>query len=345
VSTFITGSSGFIGLALTEHLLTRGDTVVGFDRAAPHSEAMAVFEGLSGRFVPEIGDVRNYHVLQRAMKRHRPRQLVTLAAVTADAERERATPGLIFDVNVGGVIAAIKVALACGVVRVVHVGSGAVYGSAASETTLHEDRTPLRPEGLYGISKQAAEAAALRLASLHSLELVVGRLGTCFGPWEADSGMRDTPSAPLQIVRLAEAGTPVVLPRPGRRDWLYVRDAAAGLVALLDHPRLPCRIYNVAAGFIGTMAQWCQEIALRQPGFSWQVAGDMPPDSAPMAACNMRPNVCFYAAQDRAPMDISRLSQDTGFNPQFDLPQAAGEFWAWRKRHATFQETVQVPLG
>ena len=320
MSTFITGASGFVGLALAEHLLAGGESVVGFDIAPPPAAALRAFDRLPGRFAMEIGEVRDADALRDAMHRHRPGRLVTLAAITADANRERATPGAIFEVNVGGVIAALSAAAECGVARVVHASSGAVYGASGEGTEpLREGLTALRPEGLYGISKQAAEAAALRLAALHGLDLVVGRLGTCFGPWEADSGARDTPSAPLQVVRLAEQGKAAVLPRPGLRDWMYVRDAAAALGLLLDRPRLPNAVYNLAAGFHWSVTDWCRETAARTPDFMWRFAN-----------AGEQSTVEYYALYDRAPMDNARLRADTGFVSRFDLSAAAADFWTWR---------------
>ncbi|MGC3985078.1 MAG: NAD-dependent epimerase/dehydratase family protein [Pseudorhodoferax sp.] len=304
--TFVTGACGFVGLALVERLLQQGREVVGFDQAPLPAAAARAFAPLPGRLAMVQGDVRDAAALETAMRTHRPRGLVTLAAITADARRERAAPASIFEVNLGGVVAALSAAAACGVQRVLHASSGSVYGaSGQGAAALHEDRTPLRPEGLYGISKQAAEAAALRLAALHGLDLVVGRLGTCFGPWEADTGVRDTPSAPLQVLLQAERGQAVRLPRDSRRDWLYVRDAAAGLQALLDRPRLPRTVYNVAAGFMGSMAQWCQAVAAQRPGWAWRIAdpGDDRPSQRRLLRA-LRPR----AHGHRAPRGRHRLS-------------------------------------
>jgi UDP-glucuronate 4-epimerase len=325
MTTFVTGACGFVGLALAEHLLARGGHVVGFDLAPPRPAAARVFEALPGRFEMVTGDVRDAAALGDAIRHHRPARLVTLAAVTANADRERAAPGSIFEVNVGGVIAALAAAAGAGVARIVHASSGSVYGaSGAGAALLHEDATPLRPEALYGISKMAAEAAARRLADLHGMDLVIGRLGTCFGPWEADSGVRDTLSAPLQIIDIAARGGRAVLPRPSRRDWLYVRDCAAGLAALLDRPRLPHAVYNVAAGFEGSLADWCAAIAPDHPGFAWRVAAEAGPGES-MIDC--------YAPYDRASMDIARIRADTGFVPRFDLAAAARDFIDWRREH------------
>jgi UDP-glucuronate 4-epimerase len=323
VTTFITGACGFVGLALTEHLLSQGDAVVGFDLAPPRPAAARAFAALPGRFEMAVGDVRDADALHAAVSRHRPQRMVTLAAITAGAARERATPGIIFDVNLGGVVNALSAAAACGVARVVHASSGSVYGASGDGADLlREELTPLRPEALYGISKMAAEAAARRIATLHGLDLAVGRLGTCFGPWEADSGLRDTLSAPLQALDRAMRGERVVLPRDSRRDWLYVRDCAAGIAALLDRPGLPHGVYNVAAGFVGSMTGWCAHLAALLPGFQWEVAA---PDAA------ARANVDYYAPYDRASMDITRIRTDTGYVPRFDLAAAAADYVAWRR--------------
>jgi UDP-glucuronate 4-epimerase len=207
--------------------------------------------------------------------------------------------------------------------RAVLGSSGSVYGASGRlAESLDELATPQQPEGLYGLSKQAAEGAAQRLAALHGLDLVVGRLGTCFGPWEAATGARDTLSAPYQVLQLARRGEAAVLPRDSRRDWLYVRDAAAALAALLDRPALPSPVYNLAAGFQWPMSQWCARVAEWQPGFAWHIAGVA-------AAAHGPPNVSYYAPYDRAPMAIERLRADTGFVPRFDLDAAAADFSAW----------------
>lgn len=319
MTTLITGASGFVGLALTEHLLSAGQTVIACDLAEPRGSAIKAFSRLPGRLVIEALDVRDGARVREVVRRHAPQRMVTLAAITADARRERASPASIFEVNVNGAIHAIAAGAECGVSRFLHVSSGSVYGASGNgQAPLHETRTPLLPEGLYGISKQAAEAAALRLASLHDLDLTVGRLGTCFGPWEADTGVRDTLSAPLQVLELARQGVPAQLPRPGRRDWLYVRDAAAALDALLSARELAQPVYNVAAGFEWSVADWCEQLARRNPCFSWRLASE-PADA----------NVSYYAPYDRASMCIEALRRDTGFTPRFDLPAAAEDFHSW----------------
>ncbi|KAB1077916.1 NAD-dependent epimerase/dehydratase family protein [Methylobacterium soli] len=305
----ITGAAGFVGAALAEALIARGETVIAVDRgAAPAGTG-------PGRHRPVSLDLTEPGALDPIFAAEPVDTLVIGAAVTADAARERADPAGIVAVNVGAVADAVRAAGAHGVRRVLYLGSGAVYGdSAAGPEPLVEDATPLRPRSLYAITKQAGEAAALRLAETVGINCVAARLGTCFGPFERDTGVRDTLSAPLQVLRLAKAGGAARLPRPGHRDWLYIRDAVAGLLALLDAPALPHRVYNVAAGFTWSLADWCARVAARHPGFAWSV-------TEPAHA-----NIRLYDAFDRAPMSIARLVAETGYRPRYDLPAAAADF-------------------
>jgi len=315
VSILLTGASGFVGAALTEALLARGERVIAVDRAPPPE----VPAGPSFRFVQ--ADLARPGALDAALIGERIEAMILGAAITADAARERRDPAGVVAVNVGGVADAIRAAAIHGVRHVLLLGSGAIYGEAAfTAAILDEDATPPEPRSLYALTKLSGEAIALRLAETFSLDLTAIRLGTCFGPHERETGARDTLSAPFQILRLAEAGGAVRLPRPGRRDWLYVRDAVAGILALLDAPTRAHRIYNVAAGFEWSLADFCSCLARDRPGLAWSVAG---PEAA---------NVNLYDRADRAPMGIARLVAETAYRPRYDLPAALDDFRDWIAR-------------
>jgi UDP-glucuronate 4-epimerase len=318
MSVLLTGATGFVGLATAEALLLRGEDVIGYDVAPLPDIARRIFATLPGRFRLVPGDVCDGRRLSDTLRRFGVGRLIHLAAIAADEARERTAPGAILAVNVGGTVEVVQAAIRAGVARMVHLSSAAVYGSSGRSTELLAETAPLVPEGLYGISKQAGEAAALRLASLQGLDLVAGRLGTCFGRWEYDTAVRDTPSAPYQVMRLARAGGTAILPRACRRDWLYARDAAAAVLALLDCASPRQRLYNLSAGYVWTLAELCALLARGFPAFSWRIAE--PSETA---------NIDCYAPYDRAALSTDRLLADTGFQPLFDLPSAAEDYLSW----------------
>jgi nucleoside-diphosphate-sugar epimerase len=203
--------------------------------------------------------------------------------------------------------------------RVVLLSSVAVYGHVEPDRgALDEADTCPRPNTLYGISKYAAEACALRADELEPLSLVVARLGPVFGPWERTTGVRDTLSPHWQATRLAAARRGAVLPHAGQADWLYSRDAAAGIVALLGVERPRHRVYNVGAGRRWPVSAWCARLTTLFPGFQWRTA-----------AGGEEPNVRFQPDRERAPLGIERLAADCGYRPRFGLDEAFDDFGAW----------------
>jgi UDP-glucuronate 4-epimerase len=318
MGAFITGAAGFVGLAVTEGLLMRGERVIGFDLCPLSEHAARTFAGLPGRFEQVIGDVCDAEGLKAALSRSDASCVLNLAAVTAGTEREIGDPVGVVRVNVGGAAATIEAAAACGVRRVLHLSSGSVYGASGRDADVLTEDTPLRPEQLYGITKQASEAVALRLADLHRLDLSIGRLGTCFGRWEYATGARDTPSAPYQIVQAARSGLPAILPRSHPRDWLYARDAAAAMLELLYARTRRHRVYNLAAGFMWSIADFCARLQQVWSGFEWHFAQQ-----------SEAANIDYYAPYDRSPMAIERLRGDTAFLPRYNLAEALADYLQW----------------
>jgi UDP-glucuronate 4-epimerase len=311
MTVLVTGASGFVGLALTEALLAAGESVVAFDAAPAPAAAQALFATLPGRLRAIVADTRDEAAVAQAMAG--ADRMIIAAAVTAGSAREQAAPETVISVNVQAVATAVRLAAAAGLRRVVHLSSVAAYGAAAADATILTEDLPLRPVALYGITKAAGEAVALRLSDLGGLDLVAVRLGSCFGPWEHATGLRDTLSPQQQILIAARHGKPVVLESDAVRDWLYVRDAAAGILALLSAPELRHRVYNVGTGQVWPLSDWCNALV---PGLGWRVGPE--------------PHVRTW--NDRPPASIARLLADTGYRPRFDAPAAAADWLEFLQR-------------
>lgn len=194
-----------------------------------------------------------------------------------------------------------------------HDDIGAVPGNGLQRQV---DQQVFQPENLYGFSKLAAEQAVARLSSVLGMTITVGRLGTCFGPWEHGNSSRDTPSAVLQIIKKYKSGEKVVLPRPHRRDWLYARDAAGAIISLTDDPSPKHAIYDLAAGFKWSLEDLCRELSARAPSFAWELGSV---DTG---------NIDLYGTRDRAAMSTQRLAE-TDFDPRYGLKAAVADYLEW----------------
>lgn len=317
----ITGGSGFVGLNIAAALLERGETVVLLDVNGPPAAAERHLRGLGGALAVEAGDVRDGAATAAVMKRHGIRKLVHGAAITAGAERERKQARFIAEVNLGGTIETLEAALAAGVSRVVQLGTGSVFGAQIPPGTasIDEGETLPVPDSLYGITKYAAERTALRYRDTRGLDVAVARLGVVFGPWEYDTGVRDTLSIPLQLLRAAEAGEFVRFRRTLPDDWVYVRDVAGAVLALLDLPATPNPVYQVATGGRWSILDWCERLKGRYPGFDYAIVGDGEPVSIGATQPSARP-----------PFSVGRLRRDANFTAAFPPDRAFDDYVRWR---------------
>jgi UDP-glucose 4-epimerase len=331
MTIMVTGAFGFVGLNIVEALLRRGETVVAFGLGGVPAEAEAEFGELPGKLVPIEADVTVEGAIARAMANHGVDRLIHTAAITAGYEREKATPAKVFEVNLLGTIAAIQAARDNGVKKIVSFSSSAVYGSGADDVEIVEEATTWPRMGTtYGISKYAAERTAVRLGELWDLDVSLLRPGAVYGPFERDTGARDTLSAVLQVTRMARAGTPVVLPRRAMADWVYGPDVAGAALALLDASGLGGRVYNIASGpdkrF--SLEAWGRKLEAQFPGFRCRLAT---PDETG--------NVELYGNRERPPLSVSALARDTGFVPAFGLEEAFAHYLRWIEQHPTVFST------
>jgi nucleoside-diphosphate-sugar epimerase len=317
--TLVTGACGFVGLAVTEALLARGSTVVAFDRAPVPADAAARFAALPGRIIPVQGDIRSEADLVAAFAAAPVTRVLHAAVITAGPAREKADAETIVAVNLAGALAVQRAALAHGVARFVYPSSVAVYGQQPEGAPpFTEDGTWPRPVMLYGITKLAAEQALARLALVNGLSFAAARLGSVFGPWERDTGLRDTLSPHHAALVAAVAGREAVLNTPTQGDHIYVRDVAAGLIGLLDAPALPHAVFNLGSGVATDAAAFCAALATVAPGFRWRVAAE-----------GEAANVITHVPFSRPALDISRLAAATGYAPRFDLAAAAADALAF----------------
>src|SRR6202158_725646 len=101
MAAFVTGAGGFVGVAVTEALLARGERVIGFDLFPVSEHAQRTFAGLPGRFEQVIGDVCDGEGLKVALRQSDANCVLNLAAVTAGTSREIDDPVGVVRVNIG----------------------------------------------------------------------------------------------------------------------------------------------------------------------------------------------------------------------------------------------------
>lgn len=323
MATLITGGAGFVGLALAEHLLGEGGEVVLFDARPPPPSFVEAVRDRPGRLHAVAGDVRDPAALRTAFAAAPVARVFHGAAITADVAREKTASDLILDVNLTGTLRVLEVALDHKVERFVYPSSLVVYGASLYDrAVLVEDETPAIPDTLYAITKYAGERLALRFGGTRGLDVVCGRIGSVFGPWEDDTGVRDLLSPFWQVAQLVGARREIILPAADLpRELIYARDLAAALALLLTTARPSHAVYNlaVAADWSSALRDWCALLG-SEHGLTWRVA-----------EAAESPNV-VYDLRPRARQDTRRLMGDLGFVPRFTPDAALTGYAKWLRR-------------
>ena len=306
----VTGGAGFIGSHLADTLLARGDEVICVDNFndyySPERKRRNVADALnrSGYTLLEA-DFRDVDAMEQVFATYRPAKIAHLGAM-AGPRPSVERPLLYEEVNVRGTVNLLDLARRYDLQGFVLASTSSVYGQAP--TPWSEDLTTDRPLSPYAATKKSAEVLAYTFHYLYSMPTRVVRFFTVYGP----RGRPDM--TPYLFVDAMVKGTPITLFNGGvgvYRDWTYVDDIIAGVVAALDSD-LPFEVFNLGNS---SPVQLCDFIELLERITDLKAIVD----AKPLPAAD--PPIT-YANVDKARGLL-------GFQPQTPLEQGLRRFWAW----------------
>ena len=323
--TLVTGAAGFIGFHLCSHLLDRDDEVVGIDSLNPYYDPRlkeARLARLRERpgFAFEQVDFSDHEALERALARHEFDRIVHLGA-QAGVRYSIDNPRAYVAANLAGHLNLLEVARHRQAAHMVYASSSSVYGGNTVLPFRVEDRVD-HPVSLYAATKKADELMSETYAHLYRLPQTGLRFFTVYGPW----GRPDMAMWIFTQKILAGETIPVFNHGRMRRDFTYVDDIVAGVVASLDNPPAddgapkaggslaPHRLYNIGnhrseelLRMIGLIERACGREAVKE--FLPLQPGDVPETYA----------------------DISAIQTDLGFAPRTTIDDGVPAFVAWYK--------------
>ncbi|MBP1932196.1 NAD-dependent epimerase/dehydratase family protein [Ammoniphilus resinae] len=321
----LTGGTGFVGINLVEKLLDHGHDVVIYAKTPFVSEAIQSFENRRGSYQFVAGDIHDVERLRSLFKECRFQSCIHGAVITPDVQREKKMASQIIDVNLMGTVHMLELAREFSLEKLIYMSSVSIYGAYAFEVdVLKEEERHAYPISLYEISKYAADQVCGRYRDLFDLPVIIARIGHVFGPWEHETGYRDTFSAPFQALRLALKGEKAVLPGAGVRDWIYSRDVAGALTGLLETNEWKNTVYQIGSGKKWSLVQWCERLAEEFPDFSYTL------DSSEEG------NIRLFLPADPAPMSIQRLVEERIYQPKYDMHAAFADYLGWVRQRESF---------
>jgi nucleoside-diphosphate-sugar epimerase len=289
----VTGCDGFIGRHVVPILLARGYEVHGVSRKQPRNTEASVRH--------HQANLLDFAESRTLVARIRPQAMIHLAW--------NATPGKFWSTleNLDWVAASLVLTRAFAE----HGGSRAVYaGTCAeydwSEPLLDEVRTPLRPQTIYGASKDALHKILAISSDALGISIAWGRIFFLYGPGEV--GGRLIPDVVSALARgepaLCSAGTQ-------RRDFMHVEDIASALVAILE---------SKIAGPINIASGDCRPLR----DIVMQIATNL--DRPDLVRFGARPMQKGEPPELRASTRI--LNEEVGFRPRRSLESGLAELCA-----------------
>ncbi len=239
----LTGAAGFIGYHVAEALLARGDRVLGFDNLNDYY-AVALKEARLARlrehpgFAFLRGDVADPVALGGCFAEG-PFDAVIHLAAQAGVRYSLENPIAYGEANLMGFLRVLEACRQRGTGNLVYASSSSVYGANEKVPFAEGDRVD-RPVSLYAATKVANELMAHTYHHLYHMPVTGLRFFTVYGPW----GRPDM--ALFKFTRAILAGQPIDVYNHGHmeRDFTYVDDIVAGVLAALDTP-LGCEVLNL----------------------------------------------------------------------------------------------------
>lgn len=317
MTVLVTGAAGFIGMHVSLALMARGETVVGIDNLNDYYDVSLKEARLARlmthnafRFVR--GDIGDPAALAEAGQE--ADRIVHLAA-QAGVRYSLENPGAYIQANIVGHMNVIELARAKGedLRHLVYASSSSVYGGNTKLPFSVEDQVDT-PVSLYAATKKADELMSYSYASTYGVPQTGLRFFTVYGPW-------GRPDMSLYIfTRKILAGDPIPVFNHGemQRDFTYIDDIVAGVLAALDNPpprdggAVPHRVYNLGnhrseplMRFIGLIEDALGEKA--EIDFQPMQPGDVP---------------ATYA-------DIEASRRDLGFEPRVPIDEGIPRFVDW----------------
>jgi len=236
-TVLVTGAAGFIGAAVSDALLERGERVLGldslndyYDVSLKRARLARLSEAHGERFSFLHLDFSDMDALSSALVPYDLRRVIHLGA-QAGVGYSMVNPHAYVASNLAGHVNILELARQRGIEHLVYASSSSVYGSNQNVPFSVDDRAD-HPVSLYAATKRADELMSETYAHLFDIPQTGLRFFTVYGPW----GRPDMAMWKF-IVRIL-AGQPIQVNNGGDmyRDFTYIDDIVAGVVACLDRP-------------------------------------------------------------------------------------------------------------
>ncbi|MEU7924426.1 dTDP-glucose 4,6-dehydratase [Micromonospora sp. NPDC049801] len=265
------------------------------------------------RFVQ--GDICDPVVVDEVVADH---DVIVHFAAESHVDRSIAGAAPFVTTNVLGTQTLLDAALRHGTGRFVHVSTDEVYGSIDEGSWT--ETWPLAPNSPYSASKAGSDLLALAYHRTHGMDVVVTRCSNNYGPYQFPEKV-----IPLFVTNLLDGGTVPLYGDGGNiRDWLHVHDHCRG-IALVQQKGRAGEVYNIGGGTELTNKELTGRL-LDACGADWD---------------RVVPVADRKGHDRRYSLDISKISEELGYQPSVTLDDGLAETVRWYQENRAWWEPLK----
>lgn len=316
----VTGADGFIGSHLTESLLEKGYDVKAFTMYNSFNTW-----GWLDTFPPEklkeieifSGDIRDPNGVKEALKG--VDMVFHLAALIAIPFSYH-SPDSYVDTNIKGTLNVLQAARALETERVLITSTSEVYGTA--QYVPIDEKHPFQGQSPYSATKIGADRLAESFYRSFDLPVSIVRPFNTYGPRQSARAV-----IPTIISQLLNGEKEIKLGSlTPTRDFNYVRDTAAGFIAIAESDRTIGEEINIATQ---------QEISIEE--LAEEIIGQINPNAE--IICDnqrLRPE---KSEVNRLLGSNAKIKELTDWHPQYTFAQGIAETIAWMKNNIGYYKS------
>lgn len=221
--------------------------------------------------------------------------------------------------------------------RFVHVSTDEVYGSLGS-TGAFLETTPYAPNSPYAATKAGADHLVRAYFETFGLPAIITNCSNNYGPYQYPEKL-----IPLMILNGLEGkDLPVYGDGKNIRDWLYVRDHCAGVLAALQKGK-PGERYNIGGSNerdnLEVVRLLCAALEEVRPA----VENDALKKRGKATYADLVKFVADRPGHDRRyAIDATKIRAELGWEPRFAFAEGLRETVRWYVAHREWCATVQA---
>ena len=228
MNLIVTGGAGFIGANFAHYVMQRGHTILVYDRLT-YAGNLKNISGVKN-FVQ--GDIRDASALDLVLENGidgQPFDAVINFAAESHVDRSISLAMPFVETNVLGAVTLLEAARRHGVQTFIQISTDEVYGSIEG-TEKFTRASPVHPSSAYSASKAAADLLLLSYHHTHGMDVRITRCTNNYGRFQHPEKFIHT------FIISALAGKPIPIFGDGKqvRDWIFVEDHCAGILATLE---------------------------------------------------------------------------------------------------------------